>query len=158
MSDVVVAAIVGVAGAVIVAITGALAQAAITKQVIRAERLKVDHQSIREASLRQREKRHDRLLDAVADLLASSDPQVTPGGDFNRAVPLIARIQLMLDLNDPTEKALNGALNELGHGLHEYISVRHQPIEHKSLETQSLLRAQSLVTDLTNKVLKQHAT
>ena len=158
MSDVVLAAIVGVGGAVIVAIAGAITQAAITRYVIRADREKLQVQLLGEATLRQREKRHDRLLDAIAELLQATDPQVAPGGDYDRAVPLIGRIQLQLDQSDPAEKALNGALNELGFKLQDYIGVRHLAIDHKSLETRALLGAQGAVTDLASKVLKQHAT
>jgi hypothetical protein len=154
LSDTVAAAMFGVGGSVFVAVTAVITQLLITRSVIRAERRKLTEQLLGEEASRAREKRHDRILDAISDLLAASDPQSPTGVNYGQAANLIVRVQLLLDLKVPSHAALNGAVNELGLSLQEYVPVQRHPIDEKSLETRSLLRAHSKVLELTKNALR----
>ena len=153
MSDTVVAAIIGVGGSVIVAVTGLITQLYITRTVIRAEREKLSEQLRVEESSRTNEKRKDRLLDAISELLTASDPQTAKGVNYGRVANLIIHIQLLLDLNIPTDRQLNAALNYLGLRLQEYVPVREQPIDDKSIEITQLLEAHNNVIERAKAVL-----
>lgn len=153
MSDIVAAAIISVSGAVLVATVSVITQLFITKSVIRAERDKLLTQLRGEEGSRSREKRQDRIIDAVSEILAKSDPQIAPGVDYGRTVSLIHRLQLLLNLSRPNEAALNAALNDLGLQLQEYVFVQNKPIDNKLSETTSLLHAQAAVSDLTRLIL-----
>lgn len=109
MSDTVMAAIIGVTGAVVVAVTGVVTQLFVTRTVIRAERKKLTEQLLGEETSRLREKRQDRIIEAVSELLIASDPQSPSGVDYGRAVNLIIRVQLLLDSKAPADAALNAA-------------------------------------------------
>ena len=83
-----------------------------------------------------------------------SDPQSTAGVDYGRTVNLVLRIQVMLDLTNKQESSLNSSLNELALRLQEYVPVKHLHIDNKSLETRSLLEAQSRMIECSKVVLK----
>jgi hypothetical protein len=153
MTDTVAAASIGVAGAVVVAVVTVIAQLGITRAVIRAEREKVDQQSAAEESSQRRTRREERLLDAIAELLTSSDPQTAPGIDYGRAVSLIHRIQLQLDLAAPDEAGLNDAINQLGLRLQDYHGVQGRKVDDKISEMRALLVAQARVADLARRVI-----
>jgi hypothetical protein len=154
MSDTVTAAIVGVGGAVLVAVVSVVTQLFVTRNVIRAERERLAAQLYGEEASRAREKREQRLLDAISELLAASDPQSDDGVRYGRVANLIIHVQLLLDLNVPVEKSLNGALNDLGFRLQEYHPVRQRPIDDKIIETKALLRAHDAVIERTKIVLR----
>lgn len=150
MSDTVVAALIGVGGAVLVAISGVITQFLITKKVIEAERNRVIAQSHTEDLLRHQAKRHDQILDSLSELLMVSDP-MTAALNARRASNLIIRLQLLLDLKIPVERELNGELNQLGLILNDYVSLR-APTE---LERRDVLRVHSRVVDIASALLKQ---
>jgi hypothetical protein len=81
MSETVTAAIISVSGVVLVSIVSVITQLFITKSVIRSERDNLLTQHLGEEDSRTREKRQDRIIDAVSEILAKSDPQVAPGVD-----------------------------------------------------------------------------
>src|ERR1041384_2149650 len=141
MSDTVIAAIIGVGGATLVAVVTVVTQLFVTRTVIHAERERVSAQLLGEHAVRAREKREERLLEAISELLAAADPPSHEGVRYGRVANLIVHVQLLLDLNVPAEKALNGALNDLGFRLQEYHPVRGRHIDDKLVETKSLLRA-----------------
>ncbi|HZS48404.1 MAG TPA: hypothetical protein VFC63_25260 [Blastocatellia bacterium] len=153
MSDAVFAAIIGVGGSVLVAATGLITQLYITRTVIRAEREKLREQLRAEELSRTREKRKDRLLDAVSELLTASDPQTATGVNYGLVANLIIHVQLLLDLNIPTDRQLNAALNNLGLRLQEYVPVQGQSIDDKSIETTNLLEAHNNVIQSAKAVL-----
>jgi len=155
MTDTVTAALIGVAGAVVVAVVTVATQLGVTRAVIRSERDRVQQRITGEERSRRKDRREERLLDAVSELLAVSDPQAALGPEYGKAVVLIHRIQLLLDLGLPGERSLNGAVNQLGKRLHEYHFVRDRHIDDKLPETQALLEAHSSVSDLTRAVLKR---
>jgi hypothetical protein len=144
LSDAVIAAAVGVGGAVLVAIVSTVTQMLNTRHVLREEH-----------RLRGHEWRQTRLVAAISDLLAAADPQISPGGDYGRVVQLIHRVQLLLDPNNVTEARLNGALNRLGTDLQAYVGVRHEVLENKTVETTDLLAAQAAVLETARAVLAQ---
>jgi hypothetical protein len=73
-----------------------------------------------------------------------------------RVVNLIIRVQLLLDLNVPAEKSLDGALDDLGLRLQEYHPVRQLPIDDKMTETLELLRAHHAVIERAKVVLRSN--
>jgi hypothetical protein len=153
MPDTVAAAIISVSGAVLVAIVSVITQLFVTKSVIHAEREKLLTQLQGEESSRTKEKRRDRIIDAISELLAKSDPQIAPGVDYGRVVSLIHRVQLLLNLSRSNEFALNAALNQLVLQVQEYVFVQNKPIDDKVLETKSLLNAQAAVSDITRTIV-----
>jgi len=154
MSETIIAAIIGVLGTIFVVIVTVITQFLTTKALIKAERQKIKEQIRREEVSRFKEKRHDRILDAISELLIVSDPQSTSGVDYGRTVNLVLRIQLMLDTTNAEESTLNIALNDLASSLQEYFPVRTFPIDQKVIETKGLLQAQDLVIRSSKFVLK----
>ena len=150
MTDTVAAAYISVAGAVIVAIAGAVTQLGITRSVIRAERERVRQQLVGEDDSRRAERRENRLLDAVADLIQAADPDGSPA--YARAVLEIQRIQLLLDLRVPAHKALNDSVNRLGMALDAYRREDAKTADSLS-STRSVLQAQSEVIEAARHVI-----
>ena len=155
MSEQVLSALVGVGGAVLVAITSTITQWRTTKLAIQADHQKIMDQIVGEMKAGSLERRHERLLEALSELLAASDPQVAPGGDYSTTVRLITRIQLMLNLQSPPEARLNGCLNRLGLVLQEYVAAQEYDIDQKSTETSALLAAHADVIDAARSVVAQ---
>ena len=153
MSDVVLASLIGVGGAVLVSVVSVLAQVYTTKHVIASERDKILRQLQGEDQLRMRERWVDRFLDAMSELLKTSDPQSNSGVDYGKTVNLILRIQLLLDAKTPTHIKLCGALNALGIQLQQYAVVETRHIDDKISETSNLLKAQDLVLECAKTVL-----
>ena len=145
MSEIIIATIIGVGGTVLVAIVSVITQLFITRSVINSEKEKID---LGEKS-RVREKRIDRIIDAISELLITSDPQSSAGVDYGRTANLISRVQLLLDLSEEDERILNNSLNVLGMSLHEYHPVRSKYIDDKLTETKALLKAHSQVIENT---------
>ena len=153
MSETVLAALVGVGGAVLVAIVSVITQLCITKAVIKAERERISDQIRGEEISRLREKRIDSIRIAVSELLATSDPQSNRGVDYGRTCNLISQVQLLLDLRVQSEAALNGALKRIGLCLQEYVTVQHLPIDSKTAETRELLQVHSAVLETAKTVI-----
>jgi len=157
MSDTVLSAIIGVGGAVLVAMTSVVSQVFITRTIIRAERDRLAEEIHGEEASRAREKREERILDALSELLVASDPQSDAGVSYGKAANLIVRLQLLLDLNTQAERSLNGALNGLGLRLQEYFPVRSRSIDNKVMETKQLLQAHAEVLERAKTVLQRKA-
>jgi hypothetical protein len=153
VTDTVAAALIGVGGGAIVAVASVITQLFVTRKVIGAEREKIGLQLRGEEAARLREKRTDRIVDAVSELLKVSDPQIGPHVDYGRAVALTLRIQLLLDRHDQRHRPLVGALNNLALRLQEYVGVERLPIDDKSTETRLLLEAQGNVLERTRDAL-----
>lgn len=135
---------------VVVAITGSITQAMLTRTVVKAERARMLEQITHESRVRRFEGRAERLQEAMADVLAAADPQIAP--DYGQAVRLVLRIQLLLDRNDKAEAQLNGALNELAQRLEEYVV----PGADRNRAAQALLHAHGQALDSANAVLRKH--
>jgi hypothetical protein len=149
VTDPVLAALVGVGGAVLVAVVTVIAQVVTTRSVIRSEREKVRLRIEGEEAARSREKRTDRIIDAVSELLEVSDPDGARP-DYARAAALILRIQLLLDATD-RHSGLREALNNLGLRLSDYLD---EEPDNRLHETGRLLEAQGAVIERTREVLR----
>ena len=145
MSEVIIAAIIAVGGTVLVAIVSVITQLFITKSVINSEKEKINLAE----KARDREKRKDRIIDAISELLSTSDPQSSEGVNYGKTTNLIISVQLLLDISKQDELALNDSLNVLGRSLHEYYPVRSKYIDDKISETKALLRAHDEVIQRT---------
>jgi hypothetical protein len=139
----------GIQGALI-GLGGVLAGSAVSfvAQLInlRAQRRNLTDQHRADEILRARERRRDRLLDAIAGLMATTDPQST---DFNYSNMLrhVHHAQLLLDPRVSEELSLNQAISNLGLAVHEYSAVKHLDISEKDFETRRILEAQSGVVE-----------
>jgi hypothetical protein len=137
MSEIIWAAVIGVGGSVTVAIVTVITQFFITKRVINSEKEKI----VISEETHSREKRKERIIDALSELLITSDPQSSKGVDYGRTTNLIIIVQLLLDISNADELALNDSLNFLGMRLHDYYPLRLEHIDNKSSETKALLKA-----------------
>jgi hypothetical protein len=150
VTDPVLAALVGVGGAVLVAVVTVIAQVVTTKSVIRSEREKVRLRIAGEEAARLREKRTDRIIDAVSELLEVSDPDGR-APNHAKAAALIMRVQLLLDATSQ-HSGLREALNNLGLRLSDYLE---EEPENRLHEKGRLLKAQSAVIERTQEVLRR---
>ncbi|HYW32805.1 MAG TPA: hypothetical protein VE869_15000, partial [Gemmatimonas sp.] len=89
MTDTVFIAVVSGAGTVVVAVSALLGQIYVSRfaQANESERAKFKIRG--EEASRAREKRRDSLVDAIAELLAVADPQISARMDYGKAVTLI---------------------------------------------------------------------
>jgi hypothetical protein len=138
--------IISVIGTVLVAIIALRGQRAVSRAAIEAENTRLRERLQGEEAARVRERRRDQLIDALAELLATADPQVSAKLDYGRAVTLIHRIQLLLDLHYRSNTDLSAALNRLGYQIQAYIAVQDRPAEERTAQVGFLLTAQSDVT------------
>lgn len=158
MTDTVFAALIGVGGAVLVALVSIITQLRITKVVITAERDRI-YQRIQEEELsRLREKRTDSIRIAISEMLATADPQSKRGVDYTRTVNLVSQVQLLLNYRQPSEGALNDSLNKLCIALQEYVAVETLPIDQKMAEMTNVLRWHSAVLERTKAVIVASST
>ena len=152
MSDTVLAALIGVGGATLVAIVSAIVQAATTRYVIRAEHKRTLDQIGQESQVRREERRPDRLVEALAEILTAADPDISP--DYSRVVQLIHRLQLLLDARAGTDEGrLAGTLSNLGFKVQAYIAAHSKNPENIDLERRDLLTAHAEVQAIARTVL-----
>jgi hypothetical protein len=145
MTETALTALIGVGGTILVTIISLVIQHLNTKTII----------SLQEKS-KIREKRIDRIISAISDLLVTSDPQSANGVDYGKTINSIIIVQLLLDVDNKFEKELNVSLNDLGYKLQEYYFVQTRPIEDKINETKNLLTAHSQVIEKTRALLKHY--
>ena len=155
MSNTVVAAIITVCGTVFVAVVSVITQLLVTRFVVCSEQQRALKQIQLERRSSLQQARHERLTDALADLLAETDPQVNAKLSHSRVVVLIHRAQLALDRTQETEAALCDAINQLGMVLQSYIPYHDEPIETRMGPLKELLAAHAKVADLGSQFLAQ---
>src|SRR5260221_14182537 len=109
-----VAPVIGLVGVVIGALLVGWQQRSNTRAVIQSEYGKIFAQLSGQSRARFRGKKEDWILEAVPDLIAATDPELHTTFDYVRVVTLIHKIQVVLDVNNPTEGALNHATTMLG--------------------------------------------
>lgn len=63
----------------------------------------------------------------MSELVAVLDPELSLRIDYTRAVTLIQRVQLLLDLSIAAQKTLNGLLNQLGLAIRERLTTEGEP-------------------------------
>ncbi|MEW6682541.1 MAG: hypothetical protein AB1451_06410 [Nitrospirota bacterium] len=120
MSDVLIVAIVGGVLTIVGTLAGTLVagwlQKGNTQALIESEFKKLTAQISGESRARFRAKKEDLLLDAIADLLFFSDPEAYQRDQYEQILPLIHKVQIILDPRDPIEAKINMAVTELGLG------------------------------------------
>lgn len=147
MTDPIASALIAVTGMLSVAILGAIVQVAVTREVIRNEFTRVAEQLAREAGYRRGEAKATRVADAVAHLLALSDPESNANIVYRDVVALIHRIQLYCDPGIQPDRDLRGALNELGFALKAYLKLPDRFDETGEDVYRSILEIHSRVAD-----------
>jgi hypothetical protein len=157
MSDLVLAALIGVSGSVLVAIVSVITQLFITKNVINANYNSLLDQIDYNELSRTREKRLDKISETVSELLSVSDAELIDKIDYAKATNLIIRAQLFLYVNIAIEYDLNQSLTTLGHGLREFIDMKELPLNNRLPETKNLMIAHSAVIEKTRIVLEQYS-
>jgi len=138
-------------GVVLGAVLTALFQYFNTRQLIAAERERLVLQLQGDLGNRRRDRKTERLLDAVSELLERSDPETNKPLNYPLLVRLILRAQLLLDLGVPAEKQLNGALNQLGILAEGYLSC---PANEELARRGGLLRMNGQLLDLAKGVVQ----
>ncbi len=108
------AAYVTVGGMLGVAFLTAMTQWIVTKNIIRSEHQRINNQLNSEFRLRQFESWQKDFKETIANLLQETDPQLNPSLNNDSAIPHILRAQLMLNLDIPSHKKVNGIINNLG--------------------------------------------
>lgn len=126
---------------------GALIGLAGTWLILRAERQRVRIQLDLEASHRRSEKRRDELVTLLSELLAATDPEIHGRPEYPKVVRLIHHVQLILEVANPPEAALNTALSELGHAAAAHYTGPSTPGPQRDANARELLAAQSHVTE-----------
>jgi energy-converting hydrogenase Eha subunit H len=152
MSDTVVAALITVAGMLGVVIVTALVQLSTTRQVIKSERDKTLSLIHGQAATSREERRRERILDIVSEIVASTDPEVNATIDYQRIVKLINRVQLLLDFDSHREALLNGAVNELGITLGRVLAREPEDQWEDAERRKVILQAHGKVIDLARSV------
>ena len=146
MDPTVATALITVGGMLGVAVVAGVVQWKITKTVIDSERSRVREQVKSESSARRRERRLELLLEIVSELVAVTDPQANQFINYDEVVKLIHRAQLLLNREDLVERALNGAINDLGVSLQTYRSQSHEVKQGVDVQM-AVMKAQSRVID-----------
>lgn len=100
MPDLVLAALIGVGGSVLVAVVSVITQLFITKNVIKANYNNLLDQIDYNELSRTREKRLDKITETISELLAISVAELIHKVDYDRATNLILRAQLFLHVNE----------------------------------------------------------
>jgi len=158
MSDTVTAALITVGGMLSATTATAVVQLLVTRFVIQSETKKILTQITTEADVRRADKKCDRLLDTVSELVAVSDPELSLRIDYTRAVTLIHRARLLLDLSIAPEKTLNGLLNQLGLAIQERLTTEGEPrggaLDGKIMQAQAQVidRTKDVISHCTSKV------
>jgi hypothetical protein len=94
----------------------------------------------------------------VSELLAVSDPELSLRIDYTRAITLIHRAQLLLDLSIAPEKTLNGLLNQLALAIQERLTTEGEPrggaLDGKIMQAQAQVidRTKDVISHCTSKV------
>jgi hypothetical protein len=121
VGDAVLAALIGVGGVTLVGVASAIMQALNTRWVLREEHQRTEKQIATESRVRREEARHAHVVEALTELFAASDPDLTL--DYGRVVRLSHRVHLLLDARVGTEEGrLAEAVNNLGFKVQEYLA------------------------------------
>ncbi|WP_047548615.1 hypothetical protein [Methylotenera sp. G11] len=147
MSESLQVAFIALAGVALGGILTGWFQRANTKSLIAAELTKLQFQIKGEARTRLLGRKQDLLMDALADLIASTDPELHAEFDYSKVVTLIHRVQLLLNPTNQADSALNNATTKLGLAIQAAASGKRN--------VSVLLGAQSHVVETGRAVLNQ---
>jgi hypothetical protein len=138
-------------GVILGAVLTALFQYLNTRQVLTAEREKLALQFQGDQQSRRQDRKRERLLDTISELLERSDPEADERLDYPLIARLILRAQLLLDLAVPAEKEVNGALNQLGIASETYVA---SPANEEVERRVALLRLRGQLLNLAKPVVQ----
>jgi hypothetical protein len=95
-------------------------------------------------------RKQDLLLENLAELLIQTDPEIHKQFNYPKIISLIHKMQLILDLENKKEGALNDAINKMGLSIQ---NTNHELLSHdKKL---SLLKAQDAIVTAGRAVIYQ---
>ncbi|MDD2229643.1 MAG: hypothetical protein PHY48_09545 [Candidatus Cloacimonetes bacterium] len=144
MTDPVLVACITVGGVIAGASISAIIQLKITKHVLGNEYNKIITQVRLEAISKRNDKKRELLLQAVPELLEVSDPDIHVSIDYGMVVRKIHKIQILLNLKNPSDAQLNAAVNDLGLMVSGYLN--------RQCDKASLLRSHAAITDTAREV------
>ncbi len=147
MAEQIQVALIAVGGVVVGSILNAVVQFFVTRQMLRAERERLRDQLNGEFRLRMLERRTDRAIDIVAELVTISDPVINQEIDYATAIRLVHRVQLLLDRKNPLEGKLNDRINALGLALAEHTNSPDAGMVPERLRGASLMQVHGEVID-----------
>lgn len=140
----VIAASVTVGGMVTVAILTAVTQWIVTKRILSSEHSKISMQVNSEFRLRQFENWQRDFKEAIALLLAATDPEIRNPFNKNEIVPLVHKIQLMLNLTNSGHSKVNELLTALALSVNGW---------NGTIDEASILRTQGHLIDACKEIL-----
>jgi len=109
MSDELVAALIGLAGVAV----ASLIQWVVARSVVRSETERLHRQLSIEFRQQQFSEWQSEFQAVIAELLASTDPEVAKPFQKEKVVSLVLRAQLMLNPNLPSHARVSGLVNQL---------------------------------------------
>lgn len=140
----VIAASVTVGGMITVAFLTTITQWIVTKRIISSEHSKISIQINSEFKLRQFENWQRDFKEAIALLLAATDPEIRNPFNKNEIIPLVHKIQLMLNLTVPGHRKVNELLNTLALSVNGW---------NRTVDEASILRTQGNLIDACKDIL-----
>ena len=136
-----------IGGVVIGATLAGWFQRANTRAIIQSEYRKIAAQLTGQSRARFRGRKEDWLLEFVPELVAAADPELHADIDYVKIVTLVHRIQVVLDLTNVREKALNQATSQLAFAC--------QAVKSGNADRTSLLGPQSAVIEAARAVFHE---
>lgn len=115
MSDTVAASLISVIGMVVVAGITSWIQYFVTRTIIKSERARISEHLRTESSVRRWESKFNRLADLLGEFIAATEMDTSPTQES--WLPLLHKIQFLLQYGNGPEQRLNGAINEIGYAL-----------------------------------------
>lgn len=140
----VIAASVTVVGMITVAILTTITQWFVTKRIISSEHSKISIQINSEFKVRQFENWQSDFKESIALLLTATDPEIRNPFDKNEIVPLVHKIQLMLNLANPGHNKVNELVNALALSVNGW---------NRTIDEASILRTQGHLIDACKEIL-----
>ena len=140
----VIAASVTVVGMITVAVLTTITQWFVTKRIITSDHSKISIQINSEFKLRQFELWQNDFKEAMSLLLAATDPEIRNPFNKNEIVPLIHKIQLMLNLANLGHRKVNGLVNDLALAVNGW---------NKNIDEASILRIHGHLIDASKEIL-----
>ena len=133
-----------VGGMIAVAILTSISQWIVTKRIISSEHKKITDQLNSEFKLKQFEIWQKDFKDTMALLMAATDPEIRDPFNKNEIVPLVHKIQLMLNLDNPGHSKVNGLVNALALAVTGW---------HTGYDASSILNTQGQLVDACKAIL-----
>ncbi|HOF33917.1 MAG TPA: hypothetical protein PK624_09010 [Spirochaetota bacterium] len=106
-------AFISVGSAVATSLIALITQLFVTNRIIRSEMYKVNHQIITQSNVSRLNKKKEKIVSLVSELLTLTDPEINPKIDKLKIITCVHKIQLMLDNFNKNESILNDQVNQL---------------------------------------------